>query len=233
MAKQRPYKGENDPQIFVEIRSFLEGLNSGTGKPLEQLSISDARQVLINAQKSVNVDHSGIEESERLIDHNGYKVNIHIVKPKGAKGNNPVFIFIHGGGWVLGDYPTHRRLVRDLVIGSGAVAVFPNYTPSPEAKYPVAIHQIYAVTQWVAMNGSEIGVDGENLAVAGNSVGGNMSAVIALMAKNNNGPRIKLQVLLWPVTDANFDTNSYDEFAEGRFLTRNMMKWFWDNYLPD
>ncbi|RTL59017.1 MAG: alpha/beta hydrolase [Sphingobacteriales bacterium] len=233
MAQQRPYTGENDPQIFTEVRSFLQGLNSGTGKPLEELTVGDARQVLINAQKSVTVDYSGIDETEREINQNGYKVNIHIIKPNGIKSNAPVFIFTHGGGWVLGDYPTHRRLVRDLVVESGAVAVFPDYTPSPEAKYPVAIHQIYAVTQWVAMNGSEIGVDGKNLAVAGNSVGGNMSAVIALMAKINNGPHIKLQVLLWPVADANFDTNSYDEFDEGRFLTRNMMKWFWDNYLPD
>jgi len=233
MAQQRPYKGENDPQIFTEVRSFLQAVNSGDGKPIEQLTPTDARLVLIGAQKSVPVDYSGIEESERVISQNGYKVNIHIIKPTGAKENAPVFIFIHGGGWVLGDYPTHRRLVRDLVVESGAVAVFPDYVPSPEAKYPVAINQIFAATQWVAAHGNEIGVDGRNLAVVGNSVGGNMAAVTALMAKNNNGPYIKLQVLLWPVTDANFETTSYNEFAEGRFLTKNMMKWFWDNYLPD
>ncbi|HET7002187.1 MAG TPA: alpha/beta hydrolase [Puia sp.] len=233
MAQQRPYKGENDPQIFTEVRSFLQALNSGNGKPLEQLAPADARLLLVGAQNSVSVDYSGIEESERVISQNGYNINIHITKPKGAKENAPVFIFIHGGGWVLGDYPTHRRLVRDLVVQSGAVAVFPDYAPSPEAKYPVAIHQIFAATQWVAMHGKEIGVDGRNLAVVGNSVGGNMAAVTALMAKNNNGPNIKLQVLLWPVTDANFETTSYNEFAEGRFLTKNMMKWFWDNYLPD
>ena len=230
---QRPYKGENDPQIFAEVRSFLQALNSGGGKPLEQLSPADARQVLVGAQKSVEVDYSGIEESERQIEQNGYTVPIHITKPKGAPGNAPVFIFIHGGGWVLGDYPTHRRLVRDLVVHSGAVAVFPDYTPSPEAQYPVAINQIYAATQWVAEHGHEIGVDGKNLAVAGNSVGGNMAAVTALMAKEHKGPHIKLQVLLWPVTDADFETVSYNEFAEERFLTKNMMKWFWDNYLPE
>ncbi len=221
------------PRIFTEVRNFLQVLNSGNGKPLEMLSPADARQVLVGAQKSVTVDYSGIEESERFIDQNGYHVKIHITKPIGAKENAPVFIFIHGGGWVLGDYPTHRRLVRDLVVESGAVAVFPDYTPSPEAQYPVAINQIYAVTQWVAENGKEIGVDGKNLAVAGNSVGGNMAAAITLMAKNNNGPKIKLQLLLWPVTNADFETTSYNEYAEGRFLTKNMMKWFWNNYLPD
>ena len=158
---------------------------------------------------------------------------IHIKNPGGTTPGALFFFYIPGGGWVLGDYPTHRRLVRDLVVESGAVAVFPDYTPSPEARYPVAIGQIYKVTKWVSEHGNEIGVDGNNLAVVGNSVGGNMTASVALMAKEKNGPAIKLQVLLWPVTDANFETGSYKELGEGRFLTRNMMIWFWDNYLPD
>ena len=226
-------KAENDPRIFTGVRKFLKVLNSGTGKPMEQLSPADARQVLIDAQKSVAFDYSDIEESERTIVQDGEKVKVHITKPLGVGPDAPVFIYIHGGGWVLGDYPTHRRLVRDLVIGSGAVAVFPDYTPSPEAHYPVAINQIYATIKWVSENGNEIGVNGKNLAVVGNSVGGNMTASVVLMAKEKNGPEIKLQVMLWPVTDANFETGSYKELGEGRFLTRNMMIWFWDNYLPD
>lgn len=233
MAQERPYKGENDPLVFSKVQSFLKALNSGNGKPLEQLSPADAREVLVGAQKSVTVDYSGIEESERTISQNGYTVKIHITKPNGVKTNAPVFIFIHGGGWVLGDYQTHRRLVRDLVVESGAVAVFPDYSPSPEAQYPTAINQIYAATEWVSKNGREIGVDGKNLAVVGNSVGGNMATVTALMAKEKNGPKIKLQVLLWPVTNADFNTESYSLFANGRFLSKNMMKWFWDSYLPD
>jgi acetyl esterase/lipase len=226
-------KAENDPRILTGVRKFLGVLNSGTGKPIEALSPQDARNVLIDAQNSVTVNYSGIEESERTITQDGENVRIHITKPVGVSPNAPVFIFIHGGGWVLGDYPTHRRLVRDLVTGSRAVAVFPDYTPSPEARYPVAINQIYAVTKWVSEHGSEIGVNGKNLAVVGNSVGGNMTASVVLMAKEKNGPAIKLQVMLWPVTDANFETESYKELGEGRFLTRNMMIWFWDNYLPD
>ncbi|GAB3772068.1 alpha/beta hydrolase [Spirosoma horti] len=232
-AQERPFKGEQDPQIFAEVRTFLQALNSGDGKPVEALSPADARQVLTGAQQSVEVDYSGITETEKMISQNGYQVNVHIVKPEHVQEGAPVFIFIHGGGWVLGDYPTHRRLVRDLVVHSGVVAVFPDYTPSPEAQYPTAINEIYAALQWVAENGREIGVDGSNLAVVGNSVGGNMSTVVTLMAKNNNGPKIKLQVLLWPVTNADFNTESYNLFASGRFLTKNMMKWFWDNYLPD
>jgi len=225
-------KAENDPRIFTQVRNFLKALNSGDGKPIEQLSPADARAVLVNAQKSVTVDYSGIEESEMMITEDNQTVRINITKPLNASPDAPVFIFIHGGGWVLGDYPTHRRLVRDLVVESGTVAVFPNYTPSPEARYPIAINQIYATTKWVSKHGDQIGVNGKNLAIVGNSVGGNMAAAVALMAKEKKGPDIKLQVLLWPVTDANFETGSYKELSEGRFLTRNMMIWFWNNYQP-
>jgi len=227
---QSAVKAENDPKILSNVRSFLQVLNSSGGKPIEQLSPVEARQVLIGAQKSVTVDYSGVDETEKTIIQDGITVNIHIVKPHGAKAGGPVFLFFHGGGWVLGDYPTHRRLVRDLVVESGASAVFPDYSPSPEAKYPVAINQAYAATKWVAENGQAIGVDGKKLAVVGNSVGGNMAAVVSLMAKDKKGPEIKLQVLLWPVTNANFETISYHDFASDRFLTRNMMIWFWDNY---
>jgi acetyl esterase/lipase len=233
MTQTKIAKAETDPHIYSEVREFLKVLNSGKGKPIEQLSPEDARKVLTDAQRSVPVDYSGIEESERTIEQDGQKVKIHITKPVGVGINAPVFIYIHGGGWVLGDYPTHRRLVRDLVVESGAVAIFPDYTPSPEAHYPVAINQVYAALKWVAEHGDEIGVNGKNMAVVGNSVGGNMTAAVTLMAKEKNGPEIKLQVMLWPVTDANFDTDSYKELGKERFLTKNMMIWFWDNYLPD
>ena len=219
-----------DPHIDSHIRPFLKALNSGTGKPIEQLAPKDARAVLTGAQASVKVNLSGIAVSEKTISQGGQTVKITIVKPAGATGALPAFMFFHGGGWVLGDFPTHQRMVRDLVVESGAVAVFVNYTPSPEAHYPVAINQAYAATKWVAEHGAEIGVDGKRLAVAGNSVGGNMAAVVSLMAKEKKGPALRLQVLFWPVTDATFDTPSYTQFGTGRFLTRNMMAWFWDSY---
>ncbi len=231
MAQTIP--GEKDPNISKETRVFLKALNSGDGPPLEALSPKDARQVLIGAQNSVTYDYSDIEESERTITQDGQTMTIHIVKPKGAKDNLPVFMFFHGGGWVLGDYPTHRRLVRDLVVKSGAVAVFPDYTPTPDAKFPVAINQAYAATVWVSKNGKSIGVDGSRLAVAGNSVGGNMSTVVALMAKENQGPKLAFQLLLWPLVDADMSRPSYKKFAQGRFLTTSTMKWMWDMYLPN
>ncbi|MEN2435823.1 alpha/beta hydrolase [Weeksellaceae bacterium A-14] len=222
-----------DPHISKDIRAFLKVLNNSGGKPLETMAPEDARLVLVGAQKSVSYDYSDIEESERTITEDGQTVKIHIVKPKGAKDGLPVFMFFHGGGWVLGDYPTHKRLVRDLVVNSGAVAVFPDYTPSPEARFPVAINQSYAATKWVSEHGKEIGVDGSRLAVAGNSVGGNMAAVISLMAKDKKGPKIAYQVLLWPVTDADFTRESYKKYAQERFLTTPLMKWMWDNYTTD
>lgn len=232
-AQENQVSPADDKNIAADIRTFLKALNSGGGKPIEQLTPEQARLVLSGAQKSVKYDYSDIEESEKTINQDGNKIKLHIIKPKGAKAGLPVFMFFHGGGWILGDFPTHKRLVRDLVVSSGAVAVFPDYTPSPEARYPVAINQAYAATKWVSAHGKEIGVDGSRLAVVGNSVGGNMAAVVALMAKDKKGPEIKQQILLWPVTDADFSRQSYQQFAQGRFLTTPMMQWMWDNYLPD
>ncbi|QXH49462.1 alpha/beta hydrolase [Pseudomonas fakonensis] len=221
------------PGVEQHTQAFLDALAQGGGKPLEQLSPKDARAVLTGAQASVKVDLSGIEVSERSIQADGQPLKLTIVRPAKVKGDLPVFMFFHGGGWVLGDYPTHQRLIRDLVVGSGAVAVYVDYTPSPEAHYPTAINQAYAATRWVAEHGKQIGVDSSRLAVAGNSVGGNMAAVVALKAKEAGTPKLRFQLLLWPVTDASFETASYKQFADGHFLTTGMMKWFWDSYTTD
>ncbi|MBC7866098.1 MAG: alpha/beta hydrolase [Gloeobacteraceae cyanobacterium ES-bin-316] len=223
----------NDPHLDSRVKEFLKLLNGGGGPPLETLSPLEARQVLVDAQASVKVDLSGIEVDEKVIKSDGYTVKLNIVRPAGVKEILPVFIFIHGGGWVLGDFPTHKRMVRDLVVLSGAVAVFVNYTPTPDAAYPQAINEIYAATKWVAENGAEINVDGKRLAVVGNSVGGNMTAVTTLKAKENGGPEIKLQIMLWPIVDADFETESYKLFGQDRFLTTPLMKWMYDMYIKD
>jgi len=222
-----------DEHLTPGVREFLKIVNAPGGKPVESLPKLAARQVLIDAQKAFNVDYSGIEESAKTIEADGYTINLNIVRPEGKTGLLPVFIFIHGGGWILGDYPTHRRLVRDLVVASGYASVFVNYTPSPEARYPQAINEIYAATKWVAANGKEIGVDGASLAVVGNSVGGNMTGVTALMAKEGGGPAIKLAIMMWPVADATFEQESYEQFGAQRFLTDPLMKWMWDQYTTD
>jgi len=219
-----------DPHLTTEIKIFLKALNSG-GPPLESLATEDARNVLVNAQSSVEVDLSGIEESQKTIVSDGYKIKLDIVRPEGVTEQIPVFMFIHGGGWILGDYPTHKRMVRDLVVLSGFAGVFVNYTRAPEAKYPQPVNEVYAVAKWIAANGATINVDGNKIAIVGNSAGGNLSTATALMSKSQNGPEFKVQILMWPVTDANFETASYKLFGEQRFLTSSLMQWMWDQYI--
>ena len=225
VASEKPV---NLPAPTAGVQAFLNVLNAGDGKPMEQMTPQEARQVLIGAQKGVALPSAQV--AEKIITVNGQSIKLKIVKPDNAAGTLPVFMFFHGGGWVLGDFPTHERLIRDLVRSSGAAAVYVDYTPSPEAHFPVAINQAYEATKWVAEHGQEIGVDGSRLGLVGNSVGGNMVASVALQAKQFNGPKIRYNVMLWPVTDANFDSTSYNQYENGYFLTKNMMKWFWDNY---
>ncbi|TQE35905.1 alpha/beta hydrolase [Streptomyces ipomoeae] len=161
------------------------------------------------------------------------QVRARVVRPAGATGTLPVIIYIHGAGWVFGNAHTHDRLVRELAVGTGAAVVFPEYDLSPEARYPVAIEQNYAVARWIVTDGATKGLDATRIAVAGDSVGGNMSAALTLMAKERGDVPLVQQVLFYPVTDAAFDTPSYHQFAEGYFLRRDAMQWFWDQYTTD
>ncbi|MFF4485908.1 alpha/beta hydrolase [Streptomyces sp. NPDC001544] len=160
-------------------------------------------------------------------------VRARIVRPAGTEGPLPVILYIHGAGWVFGNAHTHDRLVRELAVGADAAVVFPEYDLSPEARYPVAVEQNYAVARWVVQEGGSKALDGSRLAVAGDSVGGNMTAALTLMAKERGDVPLVQQVLFYPVTDASFDTGSYHQFAEGYFLRRDGMQWFWDQYTTD
>jgi acetyl esterase len=161
------------------------------------------------------------------------KVSIKVFRPQGVSGDLPVLLFTHGAGWVFGDAHTHGRLVAELASRAGAAAVFTNYTLSPEAKYPTAIEEIYTALQWVVGHGAEQGLDPSRIAVAGDSVGGNMTAAITIMAKQRGGPAIAAQLLYYPVTNASFDTGSYQQFATQYWLTRQGMQWYWDQYTTD
>ena len=161
------------------------------------------------------------------------EVRVRIVRPAGAAGTLPVIVYLHGAGWVFGNAHTHDRLVRELAVGAGAAVVFPEYDLSPEARYPVAIEQNHAVARWVVAEGAGHGLDAGRIAVAGDSVGGNMAAALTLMAKQRGDVPLVAQVLFYPVTDASFDTESYHRFAEGYFLRRDAMRWFWDQYTTD
>ncbi|GDY32326.1 alpha/beta hydrolase [Gandjariella thermophila] len=161
------------------------------------------------------------------------ELTVRVVRPKGARGVLPVIVYIHGAGWVFGNAHTHDRLIRELATRSGAAVFFPEYSRSPEARYPVALEECYGAAQWVAEHGGERNLDPSRIAVAGDSMGGNMATVLTLLAKRRAGPRFVQQVLFYPVTDANFDTPSYHQFGEGYFLRRDAMQWFWEQYTPD
>ncbi|HMA36158.1 MAG TPA: alpha/beta hydrolase [Chloroflexia bacterium] len=157
-------------------------------------------------------------------------ITIRILRPPDAPPTLPVIVYIHGAGWVFGNAHTHDRLVRELARGAGATVVFPNYSLSPEAKYPTALEECYVVTKWVAEHGAKHGMDPERLVVAGDNVGGNMTAALTLLAKERGEPALARQLLFYPVTDASCDTESYRQFAEGYYLRRDGMQWFWDQY---
>lgn len=214
-------------------RAFLEKINKQDGTPIYELSPKDARNVLSGLQAAevakLPVD---IEDLEIPVGPQG-QVSIRIIRPKGNSETLPVVMYFHGGGWVLGGKDTHDRLVREIANGASAAVVFVNFTPSPEAKYPTPIEEAYAATKYIAENGKNYSLDTSRFAVAGDSVGGNMAAAVTLLAKERGGPKIGYQVLFYPVTDANFDTQSYQQYATGIWLTREAMKWFWNNYLPD
>jgi acetyl esterase/lipase len=200
---------------------------------LYQLGPDGARKVLDDVQanpvEKPNVDDKWITVPAEVGD-----VRVRLVKPAGSEdGRLPVILYVHGGGWVLGNAGTHDRLVSELAVGVNAAVAFVEYDRSPEAAYPVAIEQAYATAQWVTQQGATEGLDASRLAVAGDSVGGNMTAALAIMAKQRGDVTFVHQSMYYPVTDAAQDTDSYSEFAEGPFLTAKSMAWFWDCYAPD
>jgi acetyl esterase len=169
-------------------------------------------------------------EDLTITDGPSAQVALRILRPQHVQTPLPVIVYIHGAGWVFGSTQTHDRLMRELAVGAQAAVVFPAYRLCPEVRYPTALEECYMVAQWVAERGQEHGLDAARLAVAGDSVGGNMATVITLLSRERGGPDIRLQLLFYPVTDAAFDTASYHQFAEGYHLRRDAMMWFWDQY---
>ena len=201
------------------------------GKPpfLYDMSPSDARKVLDDAQ-SAKVSKLPVDEEWITVPSPAGDAKVRIIKPQGATGMLPVIVYMHGGGWILGNAATHDRLVRELAVGARAALAFVEYPNSPEARYPVAIEQGYATAQWITKHGASKGLDASRMAVAGESVGGNMTAALALMAKERGDVTFVQQSMYYPVTDAAMDTASYEQFATGYYLSRKEMEWFWDAY---
>jgi acetyl esterase len=202
-------------------RCFVNYLEKKDGPPIYKLPIPEARNVLDELQSNIR--------QVTLFTIFG-PVKVHAVYPLGCPSNiYPVIIYFHGGGWILGNFKSHQRLVQELANRSRALLIFVDYPLAPEAKWPTQIEQGYGVLNYIAHHGAKLGADSTRIVLMGDSVGGNMATVVELMASTP----ILAQVLLYPVTDASFNTKSYEEFKDGPWLTRNSMKWFWGAYLPD
>jgi acetyl esterase/lipase len=218
----------------IVLEPAAQAFAEATAKPplLHELGVEGARKLLDDVQaqpvEKLDVDEKWITVPARVGD-----VRVRIVKPVGTSGVLPVILYVHGGGWILGNSGTHDRLVRELAVGAKAALAFVEYDRSPEAKYPVAIEQAYATAQWITAKGGEEGLDSSRLVVAGDSVGGNMAAALTHLAKQRGDVTFLHQSLYYPVTDAAQDTESYRTFAHGPHLTAKAMEWFWDAYTTD
>lgn len=215
-------------------KSAIEFSDANAPHPrIYELPPEEGRALLEKVQESP-VDKLPVDIEDLKVDTGQWgSINVRFVRPEGNTDKLPVIFYIHGAGWVFGSAQTHDKLIRELAVRTNSVVVFPEYSRSPEAKYPTAIEQSYAVLQKLSELAESKGLDLSELAVAGDSVGGNMATVMTILTKERQGLPIQKQLLFYPVTDANFTTDSYQEFAENYFLTKEGMKWFWDQYTTD
>ena len=221
-------------QTNIVLEPAAQEIADATSKPpfLYELDYPAARKVLDDIQ-AAPIEKLPIDEEWITVPAAVGDARVRLIKPKGAEGILPVIVYMHGGGWVLGNAATHDRLVRELAVGARAALAFVEYPNSPEAHYPVAIEQGYATARWIVREGRSKGLDPSRIAVIGESVGGDMTAALALMAKERGDVQFVHVGMYYPVTDAAMDTESYDEFADGPYLTRKAMEWFWDAYTTD
>jgi acetyl esterase len=231
LASSAPFLANLEPVT----QAFIDTLTARGGPPIYTLTPHAARASLDALQaeyaSSLSVAPAEVVDDVIPVGPTG-SVPIRIVRPQGSAAGLPIVMYFHGGGWILGNERTHDRLIRAIAARAQAAVVFVKYTPSPEAQFPVPLEQAYAATKYLAENAPRFGLDGSRLAVAGDSVGGNMATVVARLAKDRGGPEIRHQALFYPVTDASFDTGSYQRFAGGPWLTRAAMEWFFDAYAP-
>ena len=213
-------------------QGFVDRLAADQAPPIYTLTPDEARRVLVHAQ-SEPIRKPDALIKELTVNSGRFALRLRTVRPSHLPDCSPVIMYFHGAGWVMGDATTHDRLVRELAVGADVTVMFVDYDRAPEHRYPVAIEQAYEATRYVVDHAKDLNVDATRLAVAGDSVGGNMATVVALLAKQRSGPAISGQLLFYPVTNADFESTSYKQFAEGPWLTKRAMQWFWDQYLPD
>ncbi len=223
-----PLRSSMDPAT----KKFLDSETAKGGPELYDMSVQEARSAFAR-YGDLKVLKLPADIEDRTLQMGPKKVPVRITRPKGSGDDLPVVMYFHGGGWMLGDKDTYDRLIREIAVGSQAAVVFVEYSRSPEAKYPVAVEEAYAATLYIAEHGKEFKLDSSRLAVAGDSSGGNIAIIATFLAKERIRPKIRFQLLFYPVTDAAFTRPSYDKFTDGYFLSRKEVEYFWNNYMPD
>ncbi len=223
------------PNLTVKTRAFIDELASQNAPPLYSLSYEDARAVLLGAQTIKDISPILDCDVQDMTFAVGQvrPIDVRMYRPKGNGDALPLVVYYHGGGWVMGNKRTHERLMREICIRTGVAVLFVNYTPSPEAQYPQILEEEYAALTYVVENAPLYQVNPNKIILAGDSVGGNMAAVMSMWAKDRKDVFIQKQILLYPVMDAGMDSPSYSAFADGPWLTKKAMAYFLDAYLPD
>jgi acetyl esterase len=215
--------------VHPEAQQLLDALGAAGLPPFERMTVPQAREA-VRGFEGLQGDAEEVAVEERIVPGPDGPITLRVYSP-GGEGPQPVIVYFHGGGWVVGELETVDRPVRSMALRTGAVIVSVDYRLAPEHVYPAAFDDCYAATSWVAEHAAELGGDAARVAVAGDSAGGNLAAAVAIAARDRGGPMLAAQLLLFPVTDFDFGTPSYEQNAEGFLLTRGSMQWFWAHYL--
>ncbi len=219
--------------IDPSVQEFLEAVHAYKGPSLQELPLNIAREAMENMQKDSTLTFESVIFQRELLKIAGKEIKVVIVKPRRVKKKLPVLVYFHGGGWVFNSFKTHKRLMSNLAEKAGIGIVFVEYSLAPETKFPKANEEAYLVTLFISKYGEKYDLDSDKIIVGGDSAGGNMATVVAMMSKEKGSPQLQGQILLYPVTDANVNTNSYEQFSKGHYLSRDIMIWFWEQYAPD
>jgi acetyl esterase len=232
--QKEPLMNPAPPVLDPKTEWFLQFLKQMNRPEVFDVPVAEAREMQAKAQAMAPVTKLPADVEDRTIPVGPKgKVALRILRPAGNKEVLPAVMYFHGGGWVLGDAETYDRFMREITNGASAALVFVEYSRAPEERYPIPMEECYAATKWVAEHAGELRVMADQIAVAGDSAGGNIAAAVTLLAKERGGPEIAAQALIYPATTATFDTSSFEQFASGYFLTRDATKWFWRQYIPD
>ena len=216
--------------LHPQCRGFLDLLAASGGKPLEQLPLDEARTVPLALVELGGPAEPVAHVEDRTIPGPAQPIPVRVYRPR-ADGPLPVLVFFHGGGFVICNVDTHDRQCRALANASGCAVISVDYRLAPEHPFPAAPDDAYAATRYVAEHPGEFGIDPERIAVGGDSAGGNLAAVVALMSRERGGPSLKFQLLIYPAVDWEDQSPSMLEYSRDHFLTDTLMNWFRDQYL--